>query len=139
MSRYAESLHFSHAGLYCSSRVQRQEPFLCLVHFRGPNTLFLVELNGGRMVRHRHVGRSRAFVCPFFELWVQRRKLLDIVPESFQGSMDGLTRKRFMADEVDVIGLDAGIANDSRRRTGLESGEIVTGNRFLDALFALRG
>src|SRR5262249_33498352 len=42
-------------------------------------------------------------------------------------------------DKVNVIRLDTGIANDSGSRTGLESGEIVTRNRFFNALFALRG
>ena len=54
--------------------------------------------------------RTRPVRASSLELRMQRRKFHDIVPDSFQGGLDDLIRKRFMTDEVNVIGEDTGIA-----------------------------
>src|SRR5919108_2118881 len=125
--------------LFFALRVQGQQFFLCVLDLRGPDSFVFIKLYGRRMIRQGHVGGRSALPRPIFELRVQGRKLLNILPESFQRSLNGLSGKRFVTDEVYVIGKNTGVANDSCGRSGLEGSWIVTWHCFFDPLFSLGG
>ena len=124
---------------YFPSRVKGQQLLLRLVHLRRPDSFFFVELHGRGMIWNRHIGGRGPFARPVLELRMQRRKFLDIVPDSFQGGLDDLVRNRFMTDEVNIIREDTGIANDSRGGAALKDRDIVTGNCLSDTRLALSG
>src|SRR5262249_16356339 len=68
---------------------------------------------------------------------MELRQLFSINPDRLQNVSYYGVRQRLVTDEINVVGVGAGILDDTRGRAGFYDGQVIPRHRFLDARFAL--
>ena len=66
----------------------------------------------GRMIGNRHFGIDGAGFGPLDKTWVKLRQLVDVDPDRLQHAAHHGVGQAFMADEIDIVGIGAGIFDD---------------------------
>ena len=64
--------------------IHRKQSFLSFFHFGVPKIFLLKELYGRGMIWNGDVAGDGELACPFLELRIEWRQLIDIVPDCFQ-------------------------------------------------------
>src|SRR5262245_28160325 len=96
------------------SRIQRQQCLLRVVHFRRPRVALLKESDRGGMIGYRHLGINGARLGPLGETRMEQRQLVDIDPDGLERASNQRIRQRFMADEINIVGVGTGVLDDTR-------------------------
>ena len=119
-------------------RIEGEQATLHVIHARRPNSELFVKLQRCRMIGNRHVGIDRALSRPVFEAGMERRELIDVIPDIFEDRTNDLVRQRLVRRNVDIVGVHAAILGNSGSLAALEPVGVVTGDGSTKPLFPLR-